>query len=117
MANTFKVKTDAAAPATAGQFDTFYTAPSPSTTAIVLGLMVCNVKTSQVTATVRLNTNTVDVETNQPVLLVQDVPIPVGSSVELLAGNKVVLQTTDFLEIDCDTTAGVDVTLSIMEIT
>jgi len=27
------------------------------------------------------------------------------------------LQTTDFLEIDCDTTAGVDVTLSIMEIT
>jgi len=116
MANTFKVKTDAAAPASAGSFDTIYTAPS-STTAIVLGLMVCNVKTSQVTASVRLNTNTVDGETNQPVLLVQDVPIPVGSSVELLAGNKVVLQTTDFLEIDCDTTAGVDVTLSIMEIT
>jgi hypothetical protein len=116
MANTFKVKTDAAAPASAGNFDTIYTAPS-STTAIVLGLMVCNVKDSQVTASVRLNTNTVDVETNQPVLLVQDVPIPVGSSVELLAGNKVVLQTTDFLEIDCDTTAGVDVTLSIMEIT
>jgi hypothetical protein len=116
MANTFKVKTDAAAPASAGSFDTIYTAPS-STTAIVLGLMVCNVKTSQVTASVRLNTNTVDVETNEPVLLVQDVPIPVGSSVELLAGNKVVLQTTDFLEIDCDTTAGVDVTLSIMEIT
>jgi hypothetical protein len=115
MANTFKVKTDAAAPASAGNFDTIYTAPS-STTAIVLGLMVCNVKDSQVTASVRL-TNTVDVETNQPVLLVQDVPIPVGSSVELLAGNKVVLQTTDFLEIDCDTTAGVDVTLSIMEIT
>jgi hypothetical protein len=116
MANTFKVKTDAAAPASAGTFDTVYTVPS-STTAIVLGLMVCNVKTSQVTASVRLNTNTVDTETNQTVLLVQDVPIPVGSSVELLAGNKVVMQTTDFLEIDCDTTAGVDVTLSIMEIT
>jgi hypothetical protein len=116
MANTFKVKTDAAAPAAAGTFDTVYTVPS-STTAIVLGLMVCNVKTSQVTASVRLNTNTVDTETNQTVLLVQDVPIPVGSSVELLAGNKVVMQTTDFLEIDCDTTAGVDVTLSIMEIT
>jgi hypothetical protein len=116
MANTFKVKTDAAAPTAAGTFDTVYTVPS-STTAIVLGLMVCNVKTSQVTASVRLNTNTVDTETNQTVLLVQDVPIPVGSSVELLAGNKVVMQTTDFLEIDCDTTAGVDVTLSIMEIT
>ena len=117
MANTFKVKTDAAAPAVAGTFDNFYVAPS-ATTSIVLGLMVCNIKTSQVTASVRLNTNTVDgAETNEPVLLVQDVPIPVGSSVELLAGNKVVLQTTDFLEIDCDTTAGVDVTLSIMEIT
>ena len=117
MANTFKVKTDAAAPTSAGTFDSVYTVPS-STTAIVLGLMVCNVKTSQVTASVRLNTNTVDgSHTNQTVLLVQDVPIPVGSSVELLAGNKVVMQTTDFLEIDCDTTAGVDVTLSIMEIT
>lgn len=117
MANTFKVKTDAAAPASAGTFDTVYTVPS-STTSIVLGLMVCNVKTSQVTASVRLNTNTVDSPlTNQTVLLVKDVPIPVGSSVELLAGNKVVMQTTDFLEIDCDTTAGVDVTLSIMEIT
>ena len=116
MANTFKIKTDAAAPASAGNFDTFYTAPS-STTAIVLGLMVCNVKTSQVTASVRLNTNTVDVETNQPVLLVQDVPIPVGSSVDLLAGTKVVLQSTAFLELDCGTTAGLAFALSIMEIT
>jgi len=51
------------------------------------------------------------------VLLVKDIPIPAGSSVELLSGNKVVLQTTDVLKIDCNIAAKIDATLSIMEIT
>ena len=36
---------------------------------------------------------------------------------ELLSGNKVVLQNTDVLKIDCGTSAKIDATLSIMEIT
>ena len=116
MANTFKLKTNAAMPTTAGTPLTLYTVP-PSTTTVVLGLMLCNVDSSQRTADVQLVSTTSDTETNETVLLVNNIPLPAGSSVELLAGNKVVLQTGDILKIDCDVAAKIDATLSIMEIT
>jgi hypothetical protein len=116
MANTFKVKTNDAMPTSAGTPLTLYTEPS-STTTVILGLMLCNVHTSQVTASVQLVSDTSDTETNQTVLLVKDIPIPVGSTVELLSGNKVVMQTTDVLKIDCSVAAKIDAALSIMEIT
>ena len=104
MANTFKVKTNDAMPSSAGTPLTLYTVPS-STTTVILGLMLCNVHTSQVTASVKLESDTSDTETNSNVLLVKDIPIPVGSTVELLSGNKVVMQTTDVLKIDCSVAA------------
>lgn len=116
MANTFKVKTNGAMPASAGTPLTIYTVPS-STTTVILGLMLCNVHTSQVTASVQLVSDTSDTETNETVLLVKDIPIPVGSTVELLSGNKVVMQTTDILKIDCSVAAKLDASLSVMEIT
>ena len=116
MANTFKVKTNDAMPSSAGTPLTLYTVPT-STTLVILGLMLCNVHTSQVTASVQLVSDTSDTETNQTVLLVKDIPIPVGSTVELLSGNKVVMQTTDVLKIDCSVAAKIDAALSIMEIT
>ena len=116
MANTFKVKTNDAMPSSAGTPLTLYTVPS-STTTVILGLMLCNVHTSQVTASVKLESDTSDTETNADVLLVKDIPIPVGSTVELLSGNKVVMQTTDVLKIDCIVAAKIDAALSIMEIT
>ena len=116
MANTFKVKTNDAMPTNAGTPLTLYTVPS-STTTVILGLMLCNVHTSQVTASVKLESDTSDTETNANVLLVKDIPIPVGSTVELLSGNKVVMQTTDVLKIDCSVAAKIDAALSIMEIT
>ena len=116
MANTFKVKTNGAMPATAGNFLTLYTVPSGTTT-VILGLMLCNIHTSQVTASVKLVSDTSDTETNEDVLLVKDIPIPVGSTVELLSGNKVVMQTTDVLKIDCSVAQKLDASLSIMEIT
>ena len=116
MANTFKVKTNDAMQSSAGTPLTLYTVPS-STTTVILGLMLCNVHTSQVTASVKLESDTSDTETNADVLLVKDIPIPVGSTVELLSGNKVVMQTTDVLKIDCSVAAKIDAALSIMEIT
>ena len=115
MANTFKIKSNAAMPTSAGTFLTLYTVPS-STTAVVLGLILANVHTASVTASVKLISNTSDTETNENTLLVKDVAIPVGSSLEVLSGSKVVLQTTDALQIDCSVTAKIDASLSIMEI-
>ena len=116
MANTFKIKTNDAMPTSAGTPLTLYTVPS-STTTIVLGLMLCNVDTSQRLVDVHIESNTSDNESNSNVHAIKDAPIPAGSTLEVMAGNKVVLQTTDVLKIDCDVAGKIDATLSIMEIT
>ena len=116
MANTFKVKTNGAMPASAGTPLTLYTCPS-STTTVVIGLTLCNIHTSTVTADVQLVSDTSDTETNETVLLIKDVTIPAGASLELLTGGKVVVQATDIIKIDCSVSAKIDATLSILEIT
>ena len=116
MANTFKLKTNDNMPASAGTPLTLYTCPG-STTTIVLGLLLCNNDTSQRTVDVKIESDTNDTETNETVFLTKDTPIPATSSLELLAGNKVVLQATDVLKIDSDVAGKIDATLSIMEIT
>ena len=116
MANTFKVKTNGAMPSSAGTPLTLYTVPS-STTTVVIGLTLCNIHTTTVTASVQLVSDTSDTETNETVKLISDVSIPSGSSLELLTGGKVVVQATDIIKIDCSVSAKIDATLSILEIT
>ena len=115
MANTFKVVTKAGVTSA----DTIYTVAS-STTTVVLGIMVGNTTTSQITATVSLGSDTsnragANDEANQTVELVTNAPVPVGGTLELLSGNKVVMETTDTLSLTASGAA--DIALSIMEIT
>ena len=110
MANTFKLKTKAGVTSLA----TVYTVPS-STTAIVLGLMIGNTTGSAVTSTITLSSDTSDTETNADVELLTTTQIPGYSSLEVMAGNKIVMQTTDYLRVYGS--GAVDVCLSIMEIT
>jgi hypothetical protein len=116
MANTFKVKTNGAMPSSAGTPDTVYTCPS-STSTIVIGLTLCNIHTTSVTASVQLVSDTSDTETNETVFVAKDISIPAGSSIEILSGGKYVLQATDILKVDCSVSAKIDATLSILEIT
>ena len=121
MANTFKVVNFAAEPASAGTPYVMYTAGS-GVTAIVLGLVLSNIHTAQVTATVSLVSDTANrAVTNNTAngtsIIVKDAPIPVGGALELMSGNKVVLETTDQVTIDCSVADKVSGTLSIMEIT
>ena len=125
MANTFKVVTFAAEPASAGSPYTVYTTPG-STTTIILGLVLSNIHTSQITTEVELvsttsgggrGNNGTGGAVNATSFIVKDAPIPVGSSLELLAGNKVVLEATDAIRIDCSVADKLSGTLSIMEIT
>ena len=121
MANTFKTVTFAAEPNSAGTPYVMYTVAG-STTTIVLGLVLANLHSSAVTVEVELVSDTGsrggdnDV-TNGTSFLVKDVSIPVGSSLELLSGGKVVLEATDIIRIDCSSADKVSGTLSIMEIT
>ena len=115
MANTFKVVTKAGVTSA----DVIYTVAS-STTTVVLGIMVGNTTTSQITATVSLGSDTsnragANDEANQTVELVTNAPVPVGGTLELLSGNKVVMETTDTLSLTASGAA--DIALSIMEIT
>ena len=116
MANTFKVKTNGAMPASSGTPLTLYTCPSATQT-IVIGLTLCNIHTTAVTADVQLVSDTSDTETNETVLLIKDVDIPAKSSLEVLSGGKYVLQATDILKVDCSVAGKIDATLSILEIT
>jgi|TARA_R100000734_G_C3218572_1_gene30966 hypothetical protein len=119
MANTFKVVSHDVMPASSGTPEDLYTTPG-STTTVVLGMVLANVHTSQVTATVKLVSDTSGggrTATNTTTFLLKDAPIPVGASLEILAGNKVVLETTDKIQIDCSVADKVSVTMSIMEIT
>ena len=119
MANTFKVVSHDVMPASSGTPEDLYTCPG-STTTIILGMVLANVHTSQVTASVKLVSDTSGggrSATNTTTFLLKDAPIPVGASLEILAGNKVVLETTDKIQIDCSVADKVSVTMSIMEIT
>ena len=110
MANTFKLKTKAGVTTLA----TVYTVPA-STTAIVLGLVIGNTTGSAITSTITVSSDTSDTETNADVELLTTGAIPANSSVDVLSGSKLVLQTTDLLKVYG--TGAVDVALSIMEIT
>jgi len=118
MANTFKTVT-AAGITTEEQI---YVAGGSVVATIVLGIMVANTTTSQVTVSVQLVSDTAsrthastNSGNNATVHLIKNAPVPVGSSLELLAGNKVVLEDTD--EILLTASGASDITISIMEIT
>ena len=115
MANTFKLITKAGVTSA----DVIYTVAG-STTTVVLGLMLGNTTSSSITATVTLGTDTTNRsgandEANQAVELITTTPIPGNSTLELLSGNKVVMETTDTLSVTGS--GATDVCLSIMEIT
>ena len=115
MANTFKLITKAGVTSA----DVIYTVAG-STTTVLLGIMLGNTTSSQVTTTVTIESDTssragANNEVNQNVELVTNAPIPAGSSLELLAGNKVVMETTDVLKLTAS--GATDIALSIMEIT
>ena len=121
MANTFKVITFAAEPASAGTPYKMYTVAG-STTTVVLGLILTNIHTTAVTAEVELVSNTgsrggANDVANTTSFLAKDVSIPSGTSLELLSGGKVVLEATDEIKIDCSVADKLSGTLSIMEMT
>lgn len=113
MANTFKLKTKAGIDAS---LTTVYTVPS-STTTVIIGLTISNVKGSSVTADAQIVTASSSGENADDVYVVKTIPLPAGSSVEVMAGNKIVLETGDVIKVKGSVTDAVDAILSIMEIT
>ena len=108
MANTFKLKTKANVGVTTSNV---YVVPSATTT-VVIGVTLANTSGSSINVGVGVTRASTD-----DVNLMKNVPIPQGSSFEFMAGNKVVLETTDTLTAESDVSNSLDVALTIMEIT
>ena len=110
MANTFKLKTKANVGVTTVGI---YTAPA-ATTSVVIGITLSNTSGSGVNVGVAVSRTST---TQDDVHLLKNAPIPQGSSLEFMAGNKIVLETNDQINVDSDTASSVDAALTIMEIT
>jgi hypothetical protein len=82
---------------------------------IVIGITLSNKTTSGVTASVFLD----NYDGSNDVYIVKDASIPAGSSLEVMSGNKIVLQgdgtTNDAIRVSASTSASVDATVSVLE--
>ena len=123
MANTFKVITvaDIIIDTAGTPYSVVYTVAG-STTTIVVGLNLCNKTATDSDVTVTLVSNTgsragANDATNEDVILLNEVVVPADTTLEVLSGQKVVMETTDVLRIGAAHGSAIDVALSVMEIT
>lgn len=108
MANTFKSYTKSSVGVSTTDV---YTVPA-STTSVVIGCNLSNITGDQVTA--NLIINKFDGAADD-VYLIRNIPIPNGSSFEFSAGNKIILETGDKIQISSDTASSVDAIVSVLE--
>ena len=120
MANDFKrfTKKDVSAN-TGASADAVYTVPSgASSTAlesIVIGITLANKHTSGITASVFLD----HLDGSSDVYIVKNATIPAGSSLEVMAGNKLVVQHNgtagDILRVESSRASSLDATITVLE--
>ena len=120
MANDFKrfakpnVGTGTGASATA-----VYTVPagagSTALESIVIGITLANKHTSGITASVFLDNE----DGSNDVFIVKDATVPAGSSLEVMAGNKIVVQNdgsnADVVRVSCSAGSSLDALITVLE--
>ena len=111
MANTFK--NAKAVDVSNSSAATIYTVPS-ATTSIILGLTLANKNAAARTVTV---TWTDGSDSNASTTLLNEVSIPGDTTLEVFAGQKYVLMTTDAMKILASAASSIDASLFYMEIT
>ena len=115
MANIFKLKTKANVSNSVA--DTIYTVPASVNSTVVIGLVLANKTTTVISTTVELYTTTSDNEINTPVTLLNNISIPDKSTLEVFGGQKLIMKSDDEIRITSNAYNGLDVALSILEIT
>ena len=120
MANDFKRFTSASLGTTTGASATaVYTVPSTGSVAmesIVIGITIANKSTAGITCDVFLDALG---GASDDVYIVKDASIPAGSSLEVMSGNKLVLQgdgtNNDILKMTSSTASAADGIVSVLE--
>ena len=108
MANTFKLKTKSSVGTTP---QNVYVVPAGTTTTII-GVALANVLGTGVNVTIGITRPVGD-----NVKLLKMAPLPQGSTLEFMQGNKIVLETGDTLTCVSDANNSVDVSATLMEMT
>ena len=108
MANNFRLATKASVGvSTVG----IYTAPMSVTTTII-GVTLANVSGTGINVTVGIARSVAD-----DVSILRNVPIPQGSSLEFMSGNKLVLEQADSITAKSDVLNSLDISITLLEMT
>jgi len=110
MANTFKSYTKASIGTITQDV---YTVPG-STTSAVIGFCLTNRTDDTVTADVQIDKADVSAD---DVYIVRGIELPTGTLYDFNAGNKIILETGDKIQITSNTASSVDVIVSVLETT
>ena len=87
---------------------TIYTAPAAKTS-ILLELDIANTTTNVIEADVEI----FDTSASTDAFLVKNAPVPAGGTLQVVAGQKIILEATDIVKVTA--TAAVDVVAAILE--
>lgn len=110
MANTFKVDTKSSCVTDAHtSTNANVLSAGGSATLVLLSILVSNKTGATADVDVFL------VTTGDDVFLLRNAPIPAGSSLELISGSKVIMESSDVLRIRTDTASAIDVAVSYLE--
>jgi hypothetical protein len=113
MANTFKSHGELNVGT--GYVDMY--APGNGVTTVILGLALCNKSANAVTVSVQWQDTDSHGTAGEDYGLLETVSIPGRTTLEVLAGQKYILNANDILRIKAGTADKIDATLGIMEIT
>ena len=120
MANDFKrFAKPSVGTSTGASADAVYTVPagagSSALESIIIGITLANKTTTGVTASVFLDNE----DGSNDVFIVKDATVPAGSSLEVMAGNKIVVQNdgsnADVVRVSCNTGSSLDALITVLE--
>lgn len=107
MANLFKSYTKA----NVGTSTTDVYVTPGATTSVIIGLCLANTTASSVTTDVIVD----KAGASDTVYLAKSLELPDGTLYEFNAGNKIILETGDKLQVSSSTTSSIDVMVSVLE--
>ena len=111
MANTFKIDTKSSLVTDAvSNTTTNVLTAGASATIILLSVLVSNKTGSSANVDIYLVTNTGD-----DVYLIRNAPVPAGSSLEIISGSKIIMESSDILRARADTATALDISVSYLE--
>ena len=111
MANTFRMDTKSGLVTDAVTVSTTNVLTAGSTsTLILLSVLVSNKAGSSANVDVYLVTTTGD-----DIYLIRNAPVPAGSSLELISGNKIIMESSDVLRARSDTASALDISVSYLD--